>query len=178
MNKRDFLKLSGGLGITAAMGGRAAAAADSDQLQNMTSNAIPISVSERKTRVAKAQRLMQESGVVALLLEAGSALVYFTGVRWRRSERFTGATIPTEGDLAFVTPYFEEPSVRESMTFGDDVRTWHEPINFVRGESTPLASGIYVFGEFGVRLEDCLHMTEDGPRLFSELSASIDKLFG
>ena len=129
MNKRDFLKFSGVLGITAAVGARAVAAADSGQLQNMISNAVPISVAERKTRVAKAQRLMQESGVAALLLEAGSALVYFTGVRWWRSERFTGAIIPAEGDLAFITPYFEEPSVRESMTFGDDVRTWHEHEN-------------------------------------------------
>jgi len=38
--------------------------------------------------------------------------------------------------------------------------------------------GIYVFGEFGVRLEDCLHMTDDGPQLFSELSPSIDNPFG
>lgn len=139
MNKMKFLKFTGALGITAIMSDRAA---DADQLQNMTSNAVPVSMAERKTRVAKAQRLMHDSGVAALLLEAGSALVYFTGVRWRRSERFTGAIIPAEADLDFVTPYFEEPSVRESMTFGDDVRTWHEPINFVRGESTPLAPGM------------------------------------
>ncbi len=109
MNTRDFLKLSGALGITAAMGGPAASATDSDQLQSMSSNAVPIGVAERQARVANAQRLMQESGIDALLLEAGSALVYFTGVRWWRSERFTGAIIPAEGDLAFVTPYFEEP---------------------------------------------------------------------
>ena len=62
----------------------------------------------------------------------------------------------------------------------------HEPVNFVRGEETPLAPGmcfsnepgIYIFGEFGVRLEDCLHITGDGPKLFSELSSSIDQPFG
>lgn len=62
----------------------------------------------------------------------------------------------------------------------------HEPVNFVHGEQTPLAAGmcfsnepgIYLFGEFGVRLEDCLHMTDDGPQLFSELSPSIEKPFG
>ncbi len=131
MNKRTFLKFTGALGITAIMSDRAAAATDAEQLQNMTSNAVPVSMAERKTRVAKAQRLMHDSGVAVLLLEVGSALVYFTG-----------AIIPAEADLAFVTPYFEEPSVRESMTFGDDVRTWHVPINFVRGESTPLAPGM------------------------------------
>jgi len=62
----------------------------------------------------------------------------------------------------------------------------HEPVNFVHGETTTLAPGmcfsnepgIYISGEFGVRLEDCLHVTAEGPRLFSELSPSIDRLFG
>jgi len=56
-------------------------------------------------------------------------MVYFAGIRWWRSERFTGVIIPREGEIAVVTPYFEEPSVRESMTFGDDVRTWNEHEN-------------------------------------------------
>lgn len=128
MNKRDFLKFSGAAGVAAALPSTALAQASS-QLTNMTGDAQPISVDERLARVAKAQRLMRASGIDALLLEAGTALIYFTGVRWWRSERFTGAVIPAEGDIAFVTPYFEEPSVRESMTFGDDVRTWHEHEN-------------------------------------------------
>ena len=126
LNKREFLKISAALGVTVALAEPAASATEANDLQAMTDQAVPISVAERQARVAKAQRLMQKSGVDALVLEAGSALVYFTGVRWWRSERFTGAIIPAEGDIAFVTPYFEEPSVRESMTFGDDVRTWHE----------------------------------------------------
>jgi len=132
MNKREFLKLTGAAGVTAAAG---QAAAD-DQLRDITGDAMPIGVEERKARVARARSLMQKSGIDALVVEAGSALVYFTGVRWWRSERFTGAVIPAEGDIAFVTPYFEEPSVRESMTFGDDVRTWHEhenPFELVAG---------------------------------------------
>mgnify|MGYP001823151144 CR=1 FL=1 len=133
MNKRDFLKLSGAAGLTAALGAPASAA---DELTNITGDAVPISVDERLARVEKAQRLMQQQGIDALLLEAGSALIYFTGVRWWRSERYTGAIIPADGDIAFVTPYFEEPSVRESMTFGHDVRTWHEhenPFDLVAG---------------------------------------------
>jgi Xaa-Pro dipeptidase len=38
--------------------------------------------------------------------------------------------------------------------------------------------GIYIFDEFGVRLEDCLTITAEGPRLFTELSPSIDRPFG
>jgi len=127
VNKRDFLKFSVGAGV-AAVAARTALAESgaSNNLQNMTGDAVAITVDERKARVAKAQRLMQDAGIDAIVIEAGSALVYFTGVRWWRSERFTGVVIPAEGEIAFVTPYFEEPSVRESMAFGDDVRTWHE----------------------------------------------------
>lgn len=139
ISKRDFLKLSTAAGISAAIASTGSAAEEpafSLALKKMTDAVQPITVSERKARVAKAQRLMRRAGIDALLLEAGSALVYFTGVRWWRSERFTGAIIPAKGDFALVTPYFEEPSVRESMSFGDDVRTWHEhenPFGLVAG---------------------------------------------
>jgi Xaa-Pro dipeptidase len=158
MNKREFLKLSGAVSLTAAAGTPAFA---TDDLTNMIGDAVPIGVDERLARVAKAQRLMQEMGYDALLLEAGSALIYFSGVRWRRSERFTGAVIPAEGDIAFVTPYFEEPSVRESMTFGDDVRTWHEhenPFDLVAGI---LADRGLKSGKVGVE-ETVRHFIVDG----------------
>ena len=48
---------------------------------------------------------------------------------WWRSERLTAVIIPREGEIGIVTPFFEEPSVRESMTIGGDVRTWHEHDN-------------------------------------------------
>lgn len=135
MRKREFLKAAGMTSLTLASGS-SWGQEKSGNLSDMTQGSTPIGVDERLARVDKAQQLMQANNVKALLLEAGSALIYFTGVRWRRSERFTGAVIPAEGDIAFVTPYFEEPSVRESMTFGDDVRTWHEhenPFDLVAG---------------------------------------------
>ncbi|MBT5220980.1 MAG: aminopeptidase P family protein [Woeseia sp.] len=135
MNKRKFLQLAGATSVAASIPA-SAYSQGSPELQNITADAQAITVEERLRRVAKAQRLMRDSNINALLLEAGSALIYFTGVRWRRSERFTGAVIPADGDIAFVTPYFEEPSVRESMTFGDDVRVWHEhenPFDLVAG---------------------------------------------
>lgn len=59
----------------------------------------------------------------------------------------------------------------------------HEPVNLVRGEMTRLAPGmcfsdepgLYLPGEFGVRLEDCFHMTETGPQWFSAPSQSIEQ---
>jgi Xaa-Pro dipeptidase len=61
----------------------------------------------------------------------------------------------------------------------------HEPVNLVHGETTPLASGmcfsnepgIYIPGSFGIRLEDCFHMTAEGPRWFSTPPPSIDRPF-
>jgi Xaa-Pro dipeptidase len=58
----------------------------------------------------------------------------------------------------------------------------HEPAYLVHGDTTPLEAGmcfsdepgIYVPGEFGVRLEDCWHMTDAGPKLFTGLAKSID----
>ena len=102
---------------------------DNLKADDMTVNPIPIGSEERKKRVNKAQKIMKKNNIDALLMEAGSALIYFTGVKWRRSERFTGVVIPREGDLVFVTPYFEEPTIRESMAFDAEVRTWHEHEN-------------------------------------------------
>ena len=38
--------------------------------------------------------------------------------------------------------------------------------------------GVYIRGEFGVRLEDCMHITEDGAKLFTPQSPSIEHPFG
>ena len=86
----------------------------------------PITAAERGQRVAKAQGLLRAAGLKALLVEAGSSLVYFTGVQWWRSERLTAALIPADGVPVIVTPEFEEPSVRETLKIAADVRVWNE----------------------------------------------------
>ncbi len=58
----------------------------------------------------------------------------------------------------------------------------HEWTNFVLGNKTPLAPGmcfsdeptIAIYGEFGIRLEDCLHITENGPKFFTGQAESIE----
>jgi Xaa-Pro dipeptidase len=70
-------------------------------------------------------------------------------------------------------------SHRTGHGIGMDV---HEPPYLVHGDATPLEAGmcfsdepgIYIPGEFGVRLEDCWRMTEQGPKLFTPLARSID----
>ena len=62
----------------------------------------------------------------------------------------------------------------------------HEPPYLVQGNDTPLAKGmcfsnepmICLYGEFGVRLEDHIYMTREGPRWFTEPCVSIDDPFG
>ena len=61
----------------------------------------------------------------------------------------------------------------------------HEWVHLVRGNTLPIAPGmcfsnepmIAIYGEFGVRLEDCIYITEDGPRYFSRPSPSIEQPF-
>ena len=62
----------------------------------------------------------------------------------------------------------------------------HEWTNFVRGNKTPIQPGmcfsdeptIVIYGEFGIRLEDCLYITPEGPKFFTKQSPSIDEPFG
>ena len=61
----------------------------------------------------------------------------------------------------------------------------HEWTNFVRGNKTPIQPGmcfsdepmIAIYGEFGIRLEDCLYIDKDGPKFFTKQSKSIDEPF-
>ncbi|MDP9011003.1 MAG: aminopeptidase P family N-terminal domain-containing protein, partial [Pseudomonadota bacterium] len=96
------------------------------RLKSLTGDAKPISVEERRGRIARMQTLMAQRKIAALLVEPGSSLDYFTGIRWRRSERTTLAIIPASGEILVVTPAFEEPSVRETLQVGGEVRPWDE----------------------------------------------------
>jgi Xaa-Pro dipeptidase len=62
----------------------------------------------------------------------------------------------------------------------------HEWPYLVRGNSTLMTAnmtfsdepGIYIRGEFGIRLEDDMHITEDGAELFTPQSPSLEDPFG
>ena len=113
-----------------------AAEPDLSGLSDRTKGIAPIGQAERNRRIAQAQSLMKASGIGAVLVEAGSSLTYFTGVRWGRSERLTCVVIPVEGTPCVVTPFFEEPSVRETLGIAADVRVWQEdedPLALVAG---------------------------------------------
>ena len=103
-----------------------AAELDLAGLADLTGDAKPIDRTERAARLARAQALMRTNGIGAVLIEPGSSMIYFTGVRWGRSERPTLAVLPVEGELCIVTPFFEEPSVRETLGVPAEVRVWQE----------------------------------------------------
>jgi Xaa-Pro dipeptidase len=61
----------------------------------------------------------------------------------------------------------------------------HEWTNFVKGNKTPIQPGmcfsdeptVVIYGEFGIRLEDCLYIDADGPKFFTKQSESIEAPF-
>jgi len=135
MQRRSFL--TGAASMTAALTvpiERVRAAA-SDELTPVPPPP-PISQAERLQRIARAQQRMQQNGIGAIVVEAGSSLDYLTGVQWFRSERLTATVIPAQGDPIIVTPFFESPSIRETLAIPAEVRTWNEdedPLKLVAG---------------------------------------------
>jgi Xaa-Pro dipeptidase len=127
LSRRVFLQGAAASPLLAA--GSAFGRDSAEPLKSLTGDAKPISADERHARIGKAQSLMAQRKVAALLVESGSSLEYFTGIRWHRSERTTLAIIPASGDVLVVTPAFEEPSVRETLQVGGDVRPWDEHEN-------------------------------------------------
>jgi Xaa-Pro dipeptidase len=105
-------------------------------LKPMPNPAPPITDDERRARIAKAQRLMTEQNIGAIVLEGGTSMTYFVNTRWGLSERPFLLVIPAKGELAYVSPAFEENRAREVIKFTNDVRVWQEdedPTKLVAG---------------------------------------------
>jgi Xaa-Pro dipeptidase len=144
-SRREFLRSLCAVPLLATtLARRASAAAAPPELKPITGGAHPISAAERRARIAKVQGLMEQRRIGALLIESGASLEYFTGIRWPRSERTTAAIIPVRGDVLIVTPAFEEPSVRETLTVAGDVRPWNEA-------DSPFAAIVQGLRDRGVR---------------------------
>jgi len=126
LSRRIFLRSAAGAPLMAVAAGTWLPTASGADLKSMTAAAKPISADERHARIAKVQMLMGQRRIAALLIEPGATLDYFTGISWRRSERTTLAVIPARGEVLVVTPAFEEPSVRETLQVGGEVRAWNE----------------------------------------------------
>ncbi len=143
MNRRSFAQWIAGAAGLAAIDVRRAAAlaaitrADTGRddhagppsiaaLTPMTKDIVPITDAERRARIERARQLMRTDHLDAIVLEPGTSAFYYTGVRWGLSERPFVTVIPARGDIAYVTPAFEEARARELIKFSNDVRTWQE----------------------------------------------------
>ncbi len=139
-DRREFLRLS------AAAAGLAVfeAPASIAQMRPISAGVKPIGDDERRARIAQAQRLMVENKMDAVYLESGSSLFYYTGVRWGNSERMFAAVLPARGELAWITPKFEEARARELIRFGHDIRAWEE-------DESPYQVVAGIFKDRGIR---------------------------
>jgi len=81
-------------------------------------------------------------------------------------------------------PDYQVPGLphRTGHGIGLDIHEWQ---HLVRGNKTPIAPGmcftdepmIAIYGEFGVRIEDCVYITDHVPRFFTQPSPAIDQPF-
>ncbi|HWC53167.1 MAG TPA: Xaa-Pro peptidase family protein [Chitinophagaceae bacterium] len=134
VKRRDFINISalaaGSVvaGISACNTNEKSTASTngSTDLKSMTGDVVPITLEERKSRIAKAQQLLAEQKIEALILDSGTSLAYFTGIHWWPSERTMVAIIPVKGDPFYVCPGFEESRLRELITIGKNVYPWQE----------------------------------------------------
>ncbi|HYC31763.1 MAG TPA: hypothetical protein VEB59_05700, partial [Gemmatimonadales bacterium] len=106
MTRREFTGAVTGLAGATALGWGPMPLAEPDPcklapairaLTPKTGGVTPITDDERRARLARAQRLMAEQGIGALVLEPGSSMWYFTAVEWSRSERTFAMVLPPSG---------------------------------------------------------------------------------
>ncbi|MEO6288780.1 MAG: Xaa-Pro peptidase family protein [Ginsengibacter sp.] len=134
VKRREFINLSAlaaggvitGMGACTSTNKVNAQKSSAKDLHSMIGDLAPITVNERKSRIEKAQQLMNEQNMGALIMESGTSLTYFTGVRWWPSERTMVAIIPAKGQPIYVCPGFEETRFKELITIGEDVYVWQE----------------------------------------------------
>src|SRR5208282_1280787 len=104
------------------------------KLQSRKSEAMPITLDERRQRQEHARKRMSENALDAIVLMEGTSLRYFTGIRWWGGARAFALILPAKGAAFYVCPAFEEGRAREQLSNspdGDqpDVRTWQEDEN-------------------------------------------------
>ena len=150
IKRRDFIRLTS---VNAALFyGMSSLKLPSDKtsgtplelLKPMTNDVVPITVEERKSRIIKAQKLMNENKIGAIILDAGTSMKYFTGISWWPSERTMVAVIPAKGEVKYVCPAFEAARLEQLITIGKEVRVWEE-------HESPYKQIATLLKDFGIR---------------------------
>jgi Xaa-Pro dipeptidase len=99
------------------------------KLSDMTADIQAIPVAEFIERQHRACELMATQGIDALYLNAGSNLLYFTGLKWYASERLVGALLTAQGKLHYIAPTFEQNSLNDFMLIKAPFHGWQEHEN-------------------------------------------------
>lgn len=138
-----------------------AAAAESElpsaiaALVNRRAEAHPIQLAERESRLERARALMRANRIDAVVLTGGTSLDYFTGIRWRDSERLFTFILPQKGNPSYICPAFEEDRARERMTQAPAGReskllAWEEDIDPYALVAQALREGGVTTGNVGI----------------------------
>jgi Xaa-Pro dipeptidase len=106
--------------------------------------APPITVGERRERVARAQALMAGIGADGILIGAGPSLRYFTGVGWSPTERLVAMVLPRDGAPTMICPRFELGSLEASLGIQAEIVLWEE-------HESPYALAARVLAGLGAR---------------------------
>lgn len=126
--------------MTIGVGG-SSAKIELEKLVNMTGQVQAITEAELNQRIAKAQTIMVKNNIAATYIDAGTNLYYFTGTRWYASERMVGAIIPQQGEIKYITPFFEVNTLSQYMTIKGEIKGWQEhesPYQLVKQTLTQL----------------------------------------
>jgi len=155
LKRRDFINISAMAAATGLVSGiNSCNANEKDtspgKLISILAGVKPITVEERKVRVEKAQRLLSEQKIEALILDSGTSLEYFTGISWWASERPMVAIIPAHGEVRYVCPGFEEARFRELLKIGKDVYAWQEDESPYKQMANAIKDAGIVSGNIGI----------------------------
>jgi Xaa-Pro dipeptidase len=134
LTRRSLLNASAGLAATTLATAQTPPAREDSpigKLKSRRAEAKPITNEERSARVERAQRIMAENKLNAIVVIGGTSLQYFSNVNWGNSERLFAMVLPVRGEPFFVAPAFEKDRAVEQIgqgPFGKSphVFTWEE----------------------------------------------------
>ncbi|WP_417487576.1 M24 family metallopeptidase [Maricaulis sp.] len=111
--------------MTKGVGG-SNAGAELAKLTDQLSHCQPISADRLTERLDGLRERMKANGLNAVWLNAGTNLTYYTGLRWRASERLVGALVTADGGLTYLGPAFETGTLEAFMHLPAPLAVWEE----------------------------------------------------
>ncbi|MGB2869659.1 MAG: Xaa-Pro peptidase family protein [Bacteroidota bacterium] len=177
MKRRTFLTSSAGLAAATVLS-TSRATEKNDFVAELIPSEIP--KSQFKSRLERAQRLMEAEKLDALIATPGTNFTYFVGYNPGRSERLIAFVMSRDGRAMIVAPSFEkERIIRRSVV--SDIEVWEEQENPYKLAGLVAAKLKVAAGTIGIEpstaYEDYLRLKQempnaslvDGSPIFDEL---------